>query len=36
MDKRAPATSRSARPFYVQLWFLVLMAMALGVALGQF
>jgi aerobic C4-dicarboxylate transport protein len=39
MDKGAPAAtfeSRSTRPFYVQLWFLVLMAMAIGVALGQF
>jgi aerobic C4-dicarboxylate transport protein len=39
MDKGAPAAtfeSRSTRPFYVQLWFLVLTAMAIGVALGQF
>ena len=24
------------RPFYLQLWFLVLVAMAIGIALGQF
>jgi len=29
-------SSTPARPFYLQLWFLVLVAMALGVALGQF
>ena len=36
-DARAE-TAREARsrPFYVQLWFLVLMAMALGAALGAF
>jgi aerobic C4-dicarboxylate transport protein len=37
MDQGAPATiaqGRRARPFYLQLWFLVLVAMALGVALG--
>src|SRR5208282_2218566 len=38
MDKVVPADaaqSSRARPFYVQLWFLVLVAMAAGVALGQ-
>ena len=38
MDKVVPAAAaRSARatPFYLQLWFLVLVAMAVGVALGQ-
>jgi aerobic C4-dicarboxylate transport protein len=37
MDKAAdaPADARSrGRPFYLQLWFLVLVAMAIGVALG--
>jgi aerobic C4-dicarboxylate transport protein len=37
MDQGAPATidqGRRPRPFYLQLWFLVLVAMALGVALG--
>lgn len=28
--------STAARPFYLQLWFLVLIAMAIGVALGRF
>ena len=28
------ARSRAARPFYLQLWFLVLLAMAAGMALG--
>jgi aerobic C4-dicarboxylate transport protein len=28
--------SSKARPFYLQLWFLVLVAMAIGIALGQF
>ena len=39
MEKAAPGAtvdSRSARPFYLQLWFLVLVAMAIGVALGHF
>ena len=27
--------STRTRPFYVQLWFLVLVAMAAGIALGQ-
>src|SRR5208282_5545559 len=39
MDKVVPADaaqSSRARPFYVQLWFLVLVAMAAGVTLGQF
>jgi aerobic C4-dicarboxylate transport protein len=39
MDSRAPevsATARPPRPIYLQLWFLVLVAMALGVALGHF
>src|SRR5208282_4677299 len=38
MDRIVPADaaqSRRARPFYLQLWFLVLVAMALGIALGQ-
>jgi aerobic C4-dicarboxylate transport protein len=39
MDKAAPADLRPRtrpHPFYSQLWFLVLIAMALGVGLGQF
>jgi aerobic C4-dicarboxylate transport protein len=39
MSQGAPAnsvTGRPARPFYLQLWFLVLAAMAAGVALGHF
>jgi aerobic C4-dicarboxylate transport protein len=39
MNDGAPtdtAQSTSARPFYLQLWFLVLIAMAIGVALGHF
>ncbi|MGD0419539.1 MAG: C4-dicarboxylate transporter DctA [Xanthobacteraceae bacterium] len=39
MDKAAPADllpSTRPHPFYSQLWFLVLIAMAIGVALGQF
>ena len=39
MDKAAPADllpRTGPHPFYSQLWFLVLIAMALGVALGQF
>src|SRR5271169_5423289 len=38
-DDIAPATSAGpapARPVYAQLWFLVLVAMAIGVALGRF
>ena len=34
-DDRA-AAGAPARPLYAQLWFLVLVAMAIGVALGQF
>ncbi len=39
MDKSVPAAAASmarAKPFYLQLWFLVLVAMAAGVALGRF
>jgi aerobic C4-dicarboxylate transport protein len=39
MDKAAEnsaAARMRGRPFYFQLWFLVLVAMAIGVALGQF
>ena len=37
MDSAAPAqTAPASRPFYLQLWFLVLVAMAIGVALGHF
>jgi len=39
MNNDAPADTapgQGARPFYGQLWFLVLLAMALGVALGHF
>ena len=39
MNDGAPtdtAQSTPARPFYLQLWFLVLIAMAIGVALGHF
>jgi aerobic C4-dicarboxylate transport protein len=39
MDRGAPAEAAQAtrsRPFYLQLWFLVLVAMALGIALGHF
>jgi aerobic C4-dicarboxylate transport protein len=39
MESAAPANtvqSPRARPFYLQLWFLVLAAMAIGVALGHF
>jgi aerobic C4-dicarboxylate transport protein len=39
MNKVVPADaaqSSRARPWYLQLWFLVLVAMAAGVALGQF
>ncbi len=32
----AARTKPKPRPFYLQLWFLVLVAMALGVALGEF
>ncbi|MGA3309381.1 MAG: C4-dicarboxylate transporter DctA [Xanthobacteraceae bacterium] len=38
MDRIVPADaaqSRRARPWYLQLWFLVLVAMAIGIALGQ-
>jgi aerobic C4-dicarboxylate transport protein len=35
IDARAAAPTR-AGPFYLQLWFLVLVAMAIGVALGAF
>src|ERR1700675_1520151 len=31
-----PGRGRPARPFYRQLWFLVLLAMAIGIALGHF
>jgi aerobic C4-dicarboxylate transport protein len=31
-----PTASKPAQPFYLQLWFLVLVAMALGSALGHF
>ena len=34
-DSVEHARSRAARPFYLQLWFLVLVAMALGIALGH-
>ncbi len=39
MDLSAPATAIDrprSRPFYVQLWFLVLLAMAIGIALGHY
>ena len=39
MDKAVPAAAaQSSRvsPWYLQLWFLVLVAMAAGVTLGQF
>jgi aerobic C4-dicarboxylate transport protein len=39
MNNDAPAgmaPGQGARPFYLQLWFLVLVAVALGVALGHF
>src|SRR5579863_4661617 len=35
-DSVGHAHSRAARPFYLQLWFLVLVAMAIGIALGRF
>jgi Sodium:dicarboxylate symporter family len=31
-----PVRGTPARPFYRQLWFLVLLAMAIGIALGHF
>jgi hypothetical protein len=34
LDSAERARSRAARPFYLQLWFLVLLAMAAGIALG--
>jgi aerobic C4-dicarboxylate transport protein len=34
LDSVERARSRAARPFYLQLWFLVLLAMAAGIALG--
>ena len=39
MDLPAPATAIDrprSRPFYAQLWFLVLLAMAIGIALGHY
>src|SRR6202047_594200 len=39
MNQRVPidtAGGAAARPFYRQLWFLVLLAMAIGIALGHF
>jgi Na+/H+-dicarboxylate symporter len=33
-DSVAQARSRAARPFHLQLWFLVLLALAAGIALG--
>src|ERR1700732_4107545 len=39
MNQRVPidtAGGAAARPFYRQLWFLVLVAMVLGIALGHF
>jgi aerobic C4-dicarboxylate transport protein len=39
MNQRVPIDTvrgKPARPFYLQLWFLVLLAMAIGVALGHF
>jgi Na+/H+-dicarboxylate symporter len=35
-DSVAQARSRAASPFYLQLWFLVLLAMAAGIAFGRF
>jgi aerobic C4-dicarboxylate transport protein len=39
MNQAVPPSAierRRARPFYLQFWFLVLVAMVLGIALGHF